>query len=183
MSAGDLHDETAPPVRASDAPLDQARLLGLVGYNCRRAYIPILSLFLARLEPLRLRPVDFSVLVLIAANDRVTQKRLSRALNVSPPNLAVLLDKLQARKLITRVPNPLDRRSQILHLTDHGRDVTGQAEVIVAGVELEATAGLDECERELLMKLLQRIFRPPSVAVGAIEEADDTDPAAGRSGK
>lgn len=50
------------------------------------------------------------MLVLIAANERVTQKRLSRALNVSPPNLAVLLDRLQARKLVGRVPNPLDGR-------------------------------------------------------------------------
>lgn len=182
MSAGDLR-ETAPAARAGDAPLDQSRLLGLVGYNCRRAYIPILSLFLARLEPLRLRPVDFSVLVLIAANEQVTQKRLSRALNVSPPNLAVLLDKLQARKLITRVPNPLDRRSQILHLTDHGRAVTGQAETIVSDLELQATAALDDHERELLMKLLQRIFRPPSAAAGTIGEGDDGDPATGGSGR
>lgn len=163
MSGGKLRDEPTP-VRAGDTPLDQSRLLGLVGYNCRRAYLPILSLFLARLEPLRLRPVDFSVLVLIAANDRVTQKRLSRALNVSPPNLAVLLDRLQARKLVGRVPNPLDGRSQILHLTEHGRAVTGQAEAIVAELELQATAALDEHERELLMKLLQRIFTPPSAA-------------------
>lgn len=182
MSAGDLH-ETAPAARAGDAPLDQSRLLGLVGYNCRRAYIPILSLFLARLEPLRLRPVDFSVLVLIAANEQVTQKRLSRALNVSPPNLAVLLDKLQARKLITRVPNPLDRRSQILHLTDHGRAVTGQAEAIVSDLELQATAALGDHERELLMKLLQRIFRPPSAAAGTIEEGDGGEPATGGSGR
>ena len=71
MSEPPATPASSPPVRrssprAADAPLDQGRLLGLVGYNCRRAYIPILGLFLERLAPLKLRPVDYSVLVLLA---------------------------------------------------------------------------------------------------------------------
>ncbi len=167
MSEPPATPASSPPVRrssprAADAPLDQGRLLGLVGYNCRRAYIPILGLFLERLAPLKLRPVDYSVLVLLASNRQVTQKRLSLALNISPPNLAVLLDKLQARELITRVTNPSDRRSQMLHLTASGQALVEQAEVIVGQLEQDATAALSDDERQLLMKLLQRMFDTPA---------------------
>jgi DNA-binding MarR family transcriptional regulator len=42
-----------------------------------------------------LRAVDFSVLSLLNANPDITQKRLSQAINVAPPNLAILLDRLE----------------------------------------------------------------------------------------
>lgn len=150
------------PGKPADAPLDQSGLLGLVGYNCRRAYIPILSLFLERMAPLKLRPVDYSVLVLLRANGGVTQKRLSQALNVSPPNLAVLLDKLQDRGLLERVRNPEDKRSQILHLTTLGRETVDAAESQVERLERDATADLSEAERAQLIALLQRVFLPPA---------------------
>ena len=146
--------------RPADAPLDQRGLLGLVGYNCRRAYIPIMALFLERLAPLKLRPVDYSVLVLLRVNTGVTQKRLSQALHVSPPNLAVLLDKLEARGLLERVRNPDDRRSQILHLTAAGRRSVDAAQSTVEQLERDATPGLSDAERALLIGLLQRIFMP-----------------------
>jgi DNA-binding MarR family transcriptional regulator len=144
--------------KSADLPLDQGRLLALVGYNCRRAYIPILSLFLQRLEEYKLRPVDYSVLVLLESNGDVTQKRLSKAINVSPPNLAVLLDKLEQRKLIMRTPNPNDKRSQTLHLTDAGRDLVGRAEKMVSRVERDATSMLTDSERSTLIGLLQQLF-------------------------
>ena len=146
------------PPKSADIPLDQSKLLGLVGYNCRRAYIPILSLFLQRLAPSKLRPVDFSVLMLLKSNSDVTQKRLSRAISVSPPNLAVLLDKLEARGLIARVPNPADKRSQMLHLTASGRELVTRAEKIVNRLELDATSVLSDAERGQLIGLLQKIF-------------------------
>ncbi len=55
----------------------------------------------------QLRPLGFSVLVVLRANRLLTQKQLSQALNVSPPHLAVLLDRLQERGLLTRDRNPL----------------------------------------------------------------------------
>jgi DNA-binding MarR family transcriptional regulator len=152
-------DGAAGPARAA-APLDQQALLGLVGYNCRRAYLPILSLFLTRLAPLKLRPVEFSVLMLLSSNDQVTQKRLSEALCISPPNLAVLVERLQRRGLLERVGHPLDRRSRILHLTAAGRTLLQQARPQVVALEREATAALTDGERDQLMMLLQRIFQP-----------------------
>jgi DNA-binding MarR family transcriptional regulator len=145
---------------AADQPLNQDVLLSLVGYNCRRSYLTIMPLFDKRMSKFELRAVDFSVLSLLNANPNITQKRLSQAINVSPPNLATLLDKLEERGLLTRQRNPLDKRSQTLVLTATGMRLCGKAETTASELEQEATAMLTVSEREQLLGLLQKIFLP-----------------------
>lgn len=145
---------------AADQPLNQEVLLSLVGYNCRRAYLSIMPLFHERMNEFDLRAVDFSVLSLLNANPNITQKRLSNAINVSPPNLAILLDRLETRGLLLRQRNPLDKRSQTLILTTEGARLAAQAEKKVSALEAEATSALSDAERAQLLTLLQKIFQP-----------------------
>ncbi|WP_395399596.1 MarR family winged helix-turn-helix transcriptional regulator [Pseudoduganella sp. UC29_106] len=145
---------------AAGQPLNQDLLLSLVGYNCRRAYLTIIPHFDARMKKFDLRAVDFSVLSLVNANPNMTQKRLSQAVNVSPPNLAILLDKLEERGLIMRQRNPLDKRSQTLILTPEGTRLCGRAEKTVSELEADATSMLNVEERSQLLHLLQKIFLP-----------------------
>ena len=139
-------------------PLDQRKLLGLIGYNCRRAYLRILGVFRERMSKLNLRPVDFTVLALVRANPEVNQKRLSRALDIDPPNMATLLDRLEARNLIVRKRNPEDKRSQLLELTAEGRTLHALAEKTVTKLEIDATSALTSEERTELMRIAQKIF-------------------------
>jgi DNA-binding MarR family transcriptional regulator len=143
-------------------PLDQELLLSLVGYNCRRAYITIMPLFEKRMAKFELRPVDFTVLSLLKANPNINQKRLSKAINVSPPNLATLLDRLEQRDLLMRQRNPQDRRSQTLVLTTAGMRMCVKAEKTASELEEKATEALDDAERAELIRLLQKVFIPAS---------------------
>ncbi|MGK5079150.1 MarR family winged helix-turn-helix transcriptional regulator [Janthinobacterium sp. HLX7-2] len=145
---------------AADQPLNQDVLLSLVGYNCRRSYLKIIPPFEKRLNKFDLRVVDFSVLSLLKANPNITQKRLSKAISVSPPNLANLLDRLEERGLILRQRNPLDKRSQTLLLTPEGMRMCAKAETTAIDLETEATAMLSAPEREQLLRLLQKVFLP-----------------------
>jgi DNA-binding MarR family transcriptional regulator len=146
---------------AAEQPLRQDLLLSLVGYNCRRAYLSIMPLFAERMAQYELRTVDFSVLSLLQANPNITQKRLSQAIGVSPPNLAILLDRLEERGLLARHRNPLDKRSQILSLTPAGARLCARAERTASELERDATAMLTEAERTRLLELLQKIFLDP----------------------
>jgi DNA-binding MarR family transcriptional regulator len=145
---------------AAEQPLRQDVLLGLVGYNCRRAYLSIMPLFAQRMARHDLRTADFPVLSLLRANPNITQKRLSQAISMSPPNLAILLDRLEARGLLVRQRNPLDKRSQTLALTPAGARLCARAERTAAKLERDATAMLSAAEREQLLGLLQKIFLP-----------------------
>ncbi len=143
---------------AAEQPLKQDVLLSLLGYNFRRAYLTVVPLFEERMARHALRAVDLSVMSLLKANPNITQKRLSQAINVSPPNLAILLDGLEGRGLVLRQRNPFDKRSQTLVLTDDGLQLCNQAEKTAMELDLEACATLSADERAQLLKLLQKVF-------------------------
>jgi DNA-binding MarR family transcriptional regulator len=146
-----------PTSVTEDAPLDQSLLRSLVGYNCKRAYLRIKPMFDKRMAKYDLRPVDFTVLSLLKANPNLSQKRLSAAVHVSPPNLATLLDRLASRGLLERQRNPLDKRSQMLVLTSEGMRLCGKAEKTVEELEASASSELTDGERAELIRLLQKI--------------------------
>jgi DNA-binding MarR family transcriptional regulator len=146
---------------APDTAIDQvdtSYLESLVGYNTRRATLVIVDAFLRNMAVYGLKPVDFSVLSLIAHNPGITSRQLCTTLNIQPPNLVGLISQLQRRDLITRRPHPHDGRAMGLHLTSEGRKMVKQAEVTASELEEAATARLSLAERKTLMQLLRKIY-------------------------
>ena len=115
--------------------LDASRLTHLVGYAASRAAIEMRKVFMHHMAALDLKIVDFSILMLVAANPEVNQKRIGQALDISAPNMAVTLDRLVERDWVQRVRSDKDRRAQHIHLTAKGRDVVQRAEKISLTME------------------------------------------------
>jgi DNA-binding MarR family transcriptional regulator len=160
MNAPDLAaDDTLEP-RARSAPLDQSRLTHLMGYAATRASVALKKVFAKHLGPLHLKAVEFSILVLVASNENVNQKQLGQALDVSPPNLAVTLDRMVERGWVERVRSTEDRRSQIVVLTRAGQQLVQRAEKIASTMENEALSVLSPAERLLLLELLLKVSQP-----------------------
>lgn len=147
----------------SDAPeVDTSYLETLLGYNARRAALTIIALFLRRMAPYDLRPVDFSVLTVVAHNPGVTSRQICAALDILPPNLVGMIKALHKRGLIERQPHPTDRRAQGLHLTPAGLRLHIQAQKTATDLEQEATQALTPAEIQTLSGLLRKVYRPPS---------------------
>jgi DNA-binding MarR family transcriptional regulator len=138
--------------------VDTAYLQTLMGYNARRAALSIIELFLERLAPYGLKPVDFSVMSTIRHNPGVTSRQLCSALNLLPPNLVGLIQSLESRGLIERKPHPHDGRAVGLHATPKGQALMVQAEQTASDLEIEKTARLTPAQRKTLLDLLQKIY-------------------------
>ncbi len=158
MTASQLADDTLEP-KARPTTLDQSRLTHLVGYAATRASVELKKSFSKHLGPLQLKAVEFSILVLVASNEQVNQKQLGQALDVSPPNLAVTLDRMVERGWVERVRSTEDRRSQIVVLTKAGQALEQRAEKIAATMENETLQVLSAAERLLLLELLLKVAR------------------------
>jgi DNA-binding MarR family transcriptional regulator len=143
--------------RAVDT-VDSSYLQTLMGYNARRAALSIIELFLERLAPYGLKPVDFSVMSTICHNPGVTSRQLCATLNLLPPNLVGLIQSLESRGLIERQPHPHDGRAVGLHATPKGQALMVQAEQTATELEVEKTAKLTPGERKTLLALLQKIY-------------------------
>jgi DNA-binding MarR family transcriptional regulator len=150
--------QAAKPAAASVEQVDTRYLQSLMGYNARRAALSIIELFLERLAPYGLKPVDFSVMSTIAHNPGVTSRQLCAALNLLPPNLVGLIQSLESRGLIERQPHPHDGRAVGLHATPKGQALMVQAEQTASDLEIEKTAKLTPAERKTLVALLQKIY-------------------------
>ena len=131
----------------------------LVGYNARRAALVIIAEFMERMAVYELRTVDFSVLSLITHNPGITSKQLCNTLGIQAPNLVSMVNALEQRKLIKRLPHPNDGRAMGLHLTELGEKMVRRAEKTAAELEQHVTAKLSPQERKTLMALLKKIYK------------------------
>jgi len=110
-------------------------------------------------DPLDLRTVEFTVLMLLLANDDVTPTQISRTLAMSAPNLTQLLDRLTQRGLIARQRSLQDRRAQHVRLTRSGRALAKRAHELSLKMEAETLHTFSDAERAMLLELLLRVAR------------------------
>ncbi|WP_066258386.1 MarR family winged helix-turn-helix transcriptional regulator [Hydrogenophaga flava] len=148
----------ADPAAETDSGIDTSYLESLLGYNARRAALAVIGVFLQRMAPYGLRPVDFSVLTLIAHNPGITSRQVCAALDILPPNLVGMVKSLDKRGLIERRPHPTDRRAQGLHLSPAGRKLQKDAQTTATKLERDVASRLSEQELDLLKELLQRVY-------------------------
>jgi len=139
--------------------LDTRYLETLLGYNARRTALAVIAVFLQRMAPLGLRPVDFSVLTLIAHNPGVTSRQLCAALDILPPNLVGMIKSLDQRGLIERRAHPTDRRAQGLHLSAQGKRIQKQAQATATQLETDVASALSARELDTLNQLLRKVYR------------------------
>ena len=133
-------------------------LAGSVGFMLRRAQLAALGNLIAGLRPLKLRPAQFSVLVLIEANPDLAQSELGEALGIRRPNFVAMLDELEARGLTTRRTSAIDRRVKTLALTPAGARLFRRAVKIHARHELRLRERLGAAGARRIAPLLQRLL-------------------------
>ena len=76
---------------------------------------------------------------------------------VTSGTMTSLLDTLERRGLIRRVPHPSDRRKLLVDITDEARTVLDRLLPRVHGASRDAFAVLSDAECEVLVRLLARV--------------------------
>lgn len=130
-------------------------LAPMLGYQLRRTSVAVMGALADALEPLGLNPSEASMLMLIAANEGVTQSDIGRALRAQPANLVSLINKLALAGAIERAPGK--GRAIALSLTGEGRALHASVAEAFARHEARITRGVAEDRRGEILDLLRRI--------------------------
>ncbi len=138
--------------------VDTSYLETLIGYNARRAALAVIGQFLERMAAYDLKPVDFSVMSVVVHNPGVTSRQLCAALNILPPNLVGLVQSLESRGLLERLPHPHDGRAMGLHPTQKGLELMEKAEATASELEMKIGSKLTPNQIQTLVTLLQKIY-------------------------
>jgi DNA-binding MarR family transcriptional regulator len=143
-----------------DVPVDLGPLPGLVGYALRRAQLVVFQDFHHHVADADIRPVQFSVLVVLRHNPGLRATQVAAALGIKRTNFVPLLDGLEARGLAERRRVKGDRRASALFLTEQGAETLGRLERRVAAHEAKFAARLGPNGPTQLLSLLQRLTDP-----------------------
>jgi DNA-binding MarR family transcriptional regulator len=154
--------QKAPLATEDRTPLTRLREGGahaLIGYQLAQAAIVTNQVFDDQVGHARggLRRVEFTILALVQANRDVTARQLARALAVTPPNIAIWLDKLESRGLVARERSVSDARMQHVRLTARGTALVERAVQALLEGERVALDGLSGAERAMLVELLHKV--------------------------
>jgi DNA-binding MarR family transcriptional regulator len=151
----------APAPPSIDAPPFRA-----VGFTVSSVGYAVARRFRQTLAPLQLEPREFALLRAISAAEGLSQQAAAERLQIPPSRMVAFVDALEARELLERRHNPLDRRTRTLYLTPAGHELLARALVLAAELENHLCAQLNGAERELLLDLLQRVGSQLGLEVG-----------------
>lgn len=126
-------------------------------------------IFNERLTHLGMTQAQWRALAHLSRNEGINQVTLSDLLDVQPITVARLIDKLVEAGLVTRRPDPNDRRAQRLFLTDNAQGVLEQIWEVADETYGVVLKGISDAERDTLIDLLTRLrsnvgMLQPSVA-------------------
>ncbi len=138
-----------------------------VGFVLSSTGYAVARRFRETLAPLELEPREFALLRAVGAAEGQTQQAIGERLGIPASRMVAFVDALEARALLERRANPIDRRARALHLTSAGSELLNRAFVAAAGLEQHLCAVLSAAEREQLLELLGRVARQLGLASGA----------------
>ncbi len=161
---GNVGDTESPLDAARDTAFDSVGLtISSVGFAVARRFREIL-------EPTSLEPREFALLRAVAVSEGLSQQAIGERLRIPSSRMVAFVDALEARGLIERRHNPLDRRTRALHLTRGGRELLRSAMALALAHEQTLCEQLSAAERATLLELLGRVGSTLELTAGVHSE-------------
>jgi MarR family transcriptional regulator, transcriptional regulator for hemolysin len=117
---------------------------------------------------------QWAILIRLDRQPGISQKELSELLEVEPITVARLIDRLEARGMVERRPDPRDRRIWRLHLLRPARDVLHEIDDQRADMTRMVTAGIDEDSIEIMTEALVRMKATLTQEAHALRRSTDS---------
>jgi DNA-binding MarR family transcriptional regulator len=129
------------------------------GHLIRRLQQIAVAVFLEETAAFDLTPVQYAALAAIRAHPGIDQIRLANAIGFDRTTIGGVVERLEAKGLITRATGAADRRAKRLRLTEAGGRMLNDVAPAVERAQDRILDGLDAAERALFMTMLARLVR------------------------
>ena len=98
------------------------------------------------------------VLACLWKKDSVTQQTLCMLTSKDKPSMTRLIDNLEKRSLVQRMPDKSDRRNNLIHLTQTGLALQTKATEIVQNIAAKTLNNITEDEMNVSRVVLKKIM-------------------------
>ncbi|WP_327327037.1 MarR family winged helix-turn-helix transcriptional regulator [Streptomyces sp. NBC_01210] len=144
----------------ADTPPAPARLRALPSWLLGRAATRGRGLVATALADEGMKMWHHAVLSAVVELGPIAQAELGRVLSVDPKDMVGILNDLQEDGLVSRAPDPADRRKNAITVTTAGRRKLRRCESVADRANGELLAELTPAERDQFLALLRRIADP-----------------------
>jgi DNA-binding MarR family transcriptional regulator len=110
-----------------------------------------------RLAPWDISPSHARVLGVLGRHGTMRLSELSQHLHIAPRSTTEVVDALQERHLVDRLPDPSDRRATLVTLTDQGREVAGSIRQARSDEAEAFFRSLSQTDRAQLARILGKL--------------------------
>lgn len=143
---------------ASADAVDLGDLRTSLGFLVRLAQLRVFEDYFEALGRYRMRPGEFSVLVVIGNNPGIRQGVLAQTLRIKRAHITKVIRKLEDRDLVTRRIPDEDRRVVELSLTPDGQSFVAERAEMMRAFDDAVPSGMTRAERDELVRLLQKFL-------------------------
>ncbi|MGA9859003.1 MAG: MarR family transcriptional regulator [Solirubrobacteraceae bacterium] len=128
-----------------------------LGYLFKHAERQMEKLNTEALAPFGIDPRELGILLVIASHEPASQQNAAHRLGIDRTSMVARIDALESKGLVSRHPDPEDRRRNVVELTDTGRDTVRRATAATERAEAALLASLAPQEAERLRQALQTV--------------------------
>jgi DNA-binding MarR family transcriptional regulator len=100
---------------------------------------------------------QWGILIWLERQPGISQKELAELLEVEPITVARLIDRLEARGMVERRPDPRDRRIWRLHLSQPAHLMLREINQQRAEMAEMVTAGIEDVSQTIMIEALARM--------------------------
>ena len=127
-----------------------------VGFLLRVAMQRHTSIFTSRMID-GLTQTQFAALAKLYEVGPCSQNHLGRLIYLDAATIKGVVDRLNARGLVTALNDPKDRRRRAVALTDRGRQVTEAAQRVAAEITAATLAAFSQEEQQTVVAMLRKL--------------------------
>src|SRR3984885_5151003 len=102
--------------------------MGAVGHRIRRCHQLSVALFVEEVNPFGLPTLQYAALATIASHENMDATRLAGLVAFDRSTVGSVLERLEARELITRHHGPGNKRIKLLRATARGHELLATVE-------------------------------------------------------
>ncbi len=128
-----------------------------LGYLFKHAQTRMEELNAEALAPFGIDTRELGILLVIASHEPGSQQQAAQRLGIDRTSMVARLDALEDKGLVSRHPHAVDRRRNLVELTDAGRETVQRATEASERAEAMLLASLTPQQGERLRKALQTI--------------------------
>ena len=117
----------------------------------------VLIHFRNKLDEFNVTPAQYAVLKCLWSEDHISPKQISQEIWLDASTITGILDRLESKGLVKRMPSNTDRRTLIIALTDEGHALQADIDRIILEANHDVLKDLSPDEQTQLKSYLERV--------------------------